>query len=57
MKYTVYYDQINRTNYQVKAATEEKAKIKADKIYLKRFELPSSDIEEGWILDSDGEDK
>lgn len=57
MKYTVFYDQINRTNYQVDAETERDAIIKADKLYRKRFELPTPYVQTGWISESDGEDE
>ena len=57
MKYTVFFDQVSRTNYQVKANSEQKAKEKARKLYDKRFDIPSSLVQEGWIVESDGEDK
>lgn len=57
MKYTVFYDQVDRTNYQIEAETEEEAEAKADKLYRKRFQLPSSEVQKGWIVESDGEDK
>ena len=57
MKYTVYFGQINRTNFQVKAESEDEAEDKAKRIYRKRFDVPSSAVQEGWIEESDGEDK
>lgn len=57
MKYTVYFDQINRTNFQVRANTEEEASEKARRLYKKRLDIPTSDVEEGWIVETDGEDK
>ena len=57
MKYTVFFDQINITNFQVKANSEQEAREEAEKLYEKRFDIPSSDVQEGWIVESDGEDK
>ena len=56
-KFTVFFEQINRTNYQVKAENEKAASNKADKLYKKYFSLPSSTVQEDWIVESDGEDK
>ena len=57
MRYTIFFDQINRTNLQVKADNEEQARRKAIKLYGKCFEVPTSFVQEGWIVESDGEDK
>lgn len=57
MKYTVFYEQVNRTNVQVEAKSPEEARVKADRIYAKRFAFPCSYVQDGWVLDSDGEDK
>ena len=57
MKYTVFFDQINRTNFQVEAGNETSAEKKAIKLYKERFEVPDPDVQEGWLVDSDGEDK
>ncbi len=57
MKYTVFFDQVNRVNFQLTATDEDKAIAKAARIYRKRFELPSCDIEENWLVEADGEDK
>lgn len=57
MKYTVFYDQINRTNFQVKARTQEEAELKADKLYKKHFYTPRAYVQENWIVNEDGEDK
>jgi len=56
-KYTVYFDQINRDNFQVKASNEEEAKEKAEKLYKSLRYIPSTYVQEGWIVESDGEDK
>jgi hypothetical protein len=57
MKYTVYFDQINLTNFQVEAKSETQAETKAIRLYRKKFEIPSSTVEKGWLVESDGEDK
>ena len=57
MKYTVYFDQINRTNFQIEAENEDSARVKANRLYRNRLEVPSASIQEGWIIESDGEDK
>ena len=56
-KFTVYFEQINRTNYQVLAVNIGAAIKKAEKLYRKDVYIPGSSIEEGWIKESDGEDK
>lgn len=56
MKYTIFYDQINRTNLQIKAGTPEEAIAKADKIYRQRLGVPSREAQEGWLVESDGEE-
>ncbi len=57
MQYTVYYDQFNRTNFQVKARNEEEALKKAMELYKKQLHNTPAYIEEGWIVETDGEDK
>jgi len=57
MEYMVFFDQVNRTNFQVRANSEQEAEEKAEKLYKKRFDIPSSCVQEGWITQSDGEDK
>ena len=56
-KYTVYFDQVNRTNYQVFARNESVARQKARKLYRQRLEVPDATAQEGWLVESDGEDK
>lgn len=55
-RYTVFFDQINRTNLQVKANSPEEARIKASRLYRKRLGIPSVYVEDGWLVESDGED-
>lgn len=57
MKFTVFYDQVNRTNFQVEAKTKEGAETKADRLYRKQFEIPSTYVQDGWLVESDSEDK
>ncbi len=57
MKYTVFFDQINRTNFQVKAEDEEEALRKARKLYKRNLCIPSPFVQEGWAIEADGEDK
>ena len=57
MEYTVFFEQVNRTNFQVKASNEEQAQKKATRLYKKYFEQPSRYIQENWMVESDGEDK
>ena len=45
MKYTVFFDQVNRTNMQVKATDEEEARVKANRLYKRDFEIPSAHVE------------
>ena len=56
-KFTVFFDQVNRTNFQVLAENEEEAELKADKLYKKNFWSPIPSTQEGWFSESDGEDK
>ena len=56
-KFTVFFDQRNRTNYQVLAENIPEAELKAIKLYKKNLVIPSPEIQEGWISESDGEDK
>jgi len=58
-KYTVFYDQINRTNFQVKATNSEEARIKADKLH-ERYRANARSYgyaQDGWLVESDGENK
>ncbi len=57
MKYTVFFDQVNRTNYQVKANSKEEAIAKASRLYQRLNIPPLDDIQEGWLVETDGEDK
>ena len=57
MKYTVFFEQINRTNFQMEASNKEQAQKKATRLYKKHFEQPSSSVQENWMVESDGEDK
>jgi len=57
MKYTVFFDQANRTNFQVIADNKQEAKEKAIKLYKRYQEIPSSSVQDGWIVELDGEDK
>lgn len=58
MKYTVFFDQRNRTNYQVEAGSEREARNKASMLYKRDFfPPPSAYVQEGWIQPNDGEDK
>lgn len=57
MKYTVFFDQVNRTNFQVEAENEEVARNKAERIYKRHLEIPSAYAQEGWIVEFEGEDK
>jgi len=56
-KFTVFYDQRNRTNYQVLAEDKSRAILKANKIYKKNLEIPDVDVQEGWLVEGEGEDK
>lgn len=56
-RYTVFYNQINRTNYQVLAENEQQAEVKADRLYKRDSEVPASDVQEDWLVEGDGEDK
>ncbi|KKN74995.1 hypothetical protein LCGC14_0384970 [marine sediment metagenome] len=57
MKYTVFFEQVNRRNFQVRADNEDEARREAKRLYKKFSELPSSYVQEHWIVDSDGVDK
>lgn len=57
MEYTVFFDQVNRTNFQVEANGEEAAVRKAKILYKKNLDIPSIYVQEKWIVESDGEDK
>ncbi len=56
-KYTVFFDQVNRTNVQVKADNEDEALIKATNLYKNQMEVPAADVQDGWLSEEDGEDK
>jgi len=56
-KFTVFFDQRNRTNFQVLAKNKEEAWLKGIKLYKKNMEIPSSDTQERWLIELDGEDK
>ena len=56
-KYTVFFEQINRTNFQVLAHDKHGAEIKAIKLYKKKFNIPSIEVENRWLVETDGEDK
>ncbi len=57
MEYTVFFEQVNRTNFQVKAKDEEEAYKKATRLYGKYFEEPPSTVQKHWLVESEGEDK
>ena len=57
MKYTVFFEQLNRTNFQVRADNEDEARRKAERLYKKYLEPPSGYVQENWLVDSDGADK
>ena len=56
-KFTVFIDQRNRINYQILAEDEQRAGEKGKRLYIKHFDTPPVSVEEGWIVESDGEDK
>ncbi len=56
-KFTVFYDQRNRTNYQVLAKDEREAIFKGNRLYKKYFNIPPAEVQEEWIKENDGEDK
>ncbi len=56
-KYTVFYDQINRINYQILAKDKNEAKLKVDKLFKEHLYIPFDTIQEGWLSENDGEDK
>jgi hypothetical protein len=56
-EYTVFFDQINRCNFQVLADGRYEALAKAKLLYIKYRELPDYSIQEGFICKTDGEDK
>ena len=56
-KFTVFYDQRNRINYQVLAEDKSRAILKANKIYKKNMIISDVDVQEGWLVESEGEDK
>ncbi len=57
MQYTVYFAQVNRTNFQVEARNEEEAVKKAGRLFKKYWYNPPVCVEEGWMMELDGEDK
>jgi hypothetical protein len=56
-KYTVFFDQRNRTNYQILARNMAEAEMKAIKLYKKNFLTPCPNTQEGWLSEEDGEDE
>lgn len=56
-KFMVYFEQVNRTNFQILANDENEAIEKAHKCYRRNFEMPAVEVEEGWRFVEDGEDK
>jgi len=56
-KFTVFFDQRNRTNFQVLAKDENEAEFKAISLYKKNIDIPCPTTQEGWLIESDGEDK
>ena len=56
-KFTVFYHQLNKINYQVLAKDKNEAKFKADKLFKEHLYIPFDTIQEGWISPKDGEDK
>ena len=56
-KFTVFFDQVNRTNFQVLAENEEEAELKATKLYKRKFTVPCPETQEEWLSEKDGEDK
>lgn len=56
-RFTVFFDQRNRTNYQVLAENIAEAELKAIKLYKKNLVIPCPETQEGWLVQSDGEDK
>jgi len=56
-KFTVFFDQRNRINFQVLAKDENEAKFKAISLYKKNIDIPYPITQEGWLIESDGEDK
>ena len=56
-KFTVFFDQRNRTNFQVLAKDENEAEFKAISLYKKNIHIPCPTTQEGWLIESDGEDK
>ena len=56
-KYTVFFDERIRTNFQVLAKNIYDAELKAIKLYNENIPIPYPDTKEGWISENDGEDK
>ena len=56
-KFTVFYEQMNKINYQVLAKDINEARFKADKLYKEHLYIPFDTVQEGWISKEDGEDK
>lgn len=56
-KFTVFYNQLNRINYQVLAQDKNEARFKADKLFKEYLFVPFDTIQEGWISENDEEDK
>lgn len=56
-KFTVFFEPQNGIHIQVEAFSKWEARDKATIIYKKRNYIPSSYVQEGWIVESDSEDK
>jgi len=41
----------------VKAKDEDEARVKAQRLYRKRMEPSYAEPQEGWLVESDGEDR
>ena len=55
-RFTVYYDQVSKVNYQVLADDMDEAFEKGDALYKKAIGSKSR-VKEGWSSEEDGEDK
>ena len=56
-KFTVFYEQMNKINYQVLAKDENEARFKADKLYKEHLYIPFDTVQKDWISKEEGEDK
>jgi len=55
-KYTVFFDQRIRINYQVLADSIGEAKIKGIYLFKKNQKIPIPSVMDGWAKEDDGED-